>query len=112
MKRYLHSMLTIAVGLFLSISIFAQSQSTTGLIQGTVTDPNGAVIAGATITVRNVETGFERKITSNSDGFFTAPLLPLGKYRVTTEAGGFANSVLENIQVTVGQTRALRIELK
>ena len=112
MKRLLHVSLTIAAGLFLAISIFAQSQSTTGLIQGTVTDQNDAVVAGASITLRNVETGFERKISSNSDGFFSAPLLPLGKYRVTTEAQGFANSILENIQVTVGQTQSLKIGLK
>ncbi len=100
------------MGLLLSISIIAQSQSTTGLIQGTVVDPNGAVVPGATITVRNVNTGFERSVSSNSDGFFTAPLLPLGKYRVTTRAQGFGDSVLENIQVTIGQTQKLKIDLK
>ena len=95
-----------------SSALFAQSQTTSGTIQGTVTDPNGAVLSGASITVRNVGTGFERTVTSNSDGFFTAPLLPLGKYRVTTSANGFANSVLENVDVTIGHTLALNIALK
>ncbi|MEQ1923925.1 MAG: carboxypeptidase-like regulatory domain-containing protein, partial [Pyrinomonadaceae bacterium] len=81
--------------LLLCTCIFAQSQATTGLIQGTVVDPNGAVLAGASITVRNTETGFERTVTSNSDGLFSAPLLPLGRYRITTTASGFANSVLD-----------------
>lgn len=89
-----------------------QSQTTTGTIQGTVTDPNGAVIAGAAITVRNLDTGFERSATSNSDGYFTAPLLPLGKYRITARANGFSDSILENVDVTIGQTLALRFELK
>ena len=97
---------------FLGISIFAQSQSTTGTLQGNVVDPNGAVLSGASITVRNVNTGFERTVTSNSDGFFTAPLLPLGTYRVTTAASGFSNSVLENVEVTIGNTLALTVAMK
>ncbi len=98
--------------LILGLSVFAQSQSTTGLIQGTVTDPNGAVVSGASINVKNVDTGFERTVTSNSDGFFSAPLLPLGRYRVTTTASGFADSILENVGVTIGQTQSYRIEMK
>jgi hypothetical protein len=101
----------LCVAMF-AAAIFAQSQTTTGTIQGTVGDPNGAAIAGASVTVRNVQTGFERTVTSNSDGFFTAPLLPLGRYRVTTAATGFANSVLENVEVTIGNTLALDIALK
>jgi len=96
----------------LCVSALAQSQATTGLIQGNVVDPNGAVLAGASITVKNTETGFERTVTSNSDGFFSAPLLPLGRYRVTTSASGFTNSVLENVAVTIGQTQSFRIEMK
>src|SRR5918993_955144 len=95
-----------------SISIFAQSQTTTGTLQGNVVDPNGAVLSGASVTVRNVNTGFERTVTSNSDGFFTAPLLPLGTYRVTTTANGFSNSILENVEVTIGNTLSLNIGLK
>ncbi|MEO5857378.1 MAG: carboxypeptidase regulatory-like domain-containing protein [Pyrinomonadaceae bacterium] len=96
----------------LCASLFAQSQSTTGLIQGTVVDQNGAVLSGASITVRNVNTGFERTVTSNSDGFFAAPLLPLGTYRVTASANGFSNSMVENVEVTIGNTLALNIGLK
>lgn len=90
----------------------AQSQATTGLIQGNVSDPNGAVVQGATVTVSNLDTGFERTVTSNSDGFFSAPLLSLGKYRVTTEAANFTKSVLEGIELSVGQTLTLKIDLK
>lgn len=100
------------LSMLLAMSAFGQSQSTTGLIQGTVSDPNGAVVAGASVTVKNTETGFERTVTTNSDGFFSAPLLPLGRYRVTTTASGFTNSVLENVAVSVGQTQTFRIEMK
>ena len=97
---------------FLGFAVLAQSQSTTGLIQGTVVDQNGAVVSGATIVVKNVETGFERTVTSNTDGLFTAPLLPLGRYRVTTSASGFSGSTFENVQVNIGQTLSLKIEMK
>jgi Carboxypeptidase regulatory-like domain/TonB-dependent Receptor Plug Domain len=112
MRRTLRAFLSVVSVLFLSLGVFAQSQSTTGLIQGTVTDPNGAIVNGATVNVKNTETGFERTVTSNSDGFFSAPLLPLGKYRVTTTATGFSNSVLENVQISVGQTLSLKVEMK
>lgn len=98
--------------LMYSITAFGQSQATTGLIQGTVTDPNGAVVSGATAVLRNVETGFERTVTSNSDGLFNAPLLPLGRYRVTVSASGFADTILENVSVSVGQTLSLRVDMK
>jgi Outer membrane receptor proteins, mostly Fe transport len=112
MKKILHLSMTMILGTMLCVSAHAQSQSTTGLIQGTIDDPNGAVVPGATIVVRNTETGFERTVTSNSDGFFSAPLLPLGKYRVTVEKQGFAQSVFENVQVTIGQTLNLHIDMK
>ncbi len=105
------SMCVVTIFLF-SLSAFAQSQATTGLIQGNVIDPNGAVVQGASVEVKNIETGFERIVTTNSDGFFSAPLLPLGKYRVTTDAKGFTKSVIEGIQLTVGQTLSLKIDLK
>lgn len=98
--------------MFLGISIFAQSQATTGLIQGTITDPNGAIVSGASINVKNTETGFERNVVSNGDGFFNAPLLPLGRYRVTTTATGFTDSVLDNVAVSIGQTQSFKIEMK
>ena len=112
MKNIMRFVTVFAVLTMLCTSSFAQSQSTTGLIQGTVVDPNGAIVSGASVTVRNVNTGFERTVTSNSDGLFTAPLLPLGTYRVTTSASGFSNSVLENVEVTIGNTLTLNIGLK
>ena len=112
MKLFCRVCLSVFISFLLCLPAFAQSQATTGLIQGTVTDPNGAVVQGATINVKNVETGFERTVTSNSDGFFSAPLLPLGKYRVTTDAGGFSKSILENVTVNIGQTLSLKIDLK
>ncbi len=112
MKKIFGFAISLFVVFISFMPVFGQSQSTTGLIQGTVSDPNGAVLQGASVTVKNQDTGFERTVTSNSDGFFTAPLLPLGKYRVTTTASGFTDSILENVEVSIGQTLNLKIDLK
>ncbi|MDM7924003.1 MAG: carboxypeptidase regulatory-like domain-containing protein [Pyrinomonadaceae bacterium] len=112
MNRILHALGVLAVFTMLSISAIAQSQATTGTVQGTIVDPNGAVVSGATITVKNNATGFERTVTTNSDGFFTAPLLPLGRYKITTTASGFSSSVLDNVEVNIGQTLNLSISMK
>lgn len=112
MKRLSRLTFIFSVIIAVSVSVLGQSQATTGVIQGTVTDPNGAVLAGASITVKNVNTGFERTVSTNSDGFYSAPLLPLGKYRVTASANGFSTTILENVEVTIGNTIALNISLK
>ena len=93
-------------------AVFAQSQATTGVIQGTVFDQNGAVVPGATAVIRNIETGFERNVTANDAGQFTAPLLPLGRYKVTVSAAGFEDSVIENLAVTVGAIATVRFDMK
>ena len=112
MKSILRAVIGLSILLALTANFYAQSQATTGLIQGSVLDPNGAVVQGATVNIKNTQTGFERNVTANSDGFFSAPLLPLGKYLVTTEATGFTKSVLENVELTIGQTLTLKIEMK
>lgn len=112
MRKILHFSMSIAFVLSIFATNFAQSQATTGLMQGTIYDQSGAVVPGATITIKNVDTGFERVVTSNADGVFTAPLLPLGMYKVTVSASGFADKIREDLKVTIGQTLALRIDLE
>ncbi|MCU0238638.1 MAG: TonB-dependent receptor [Pyrinomonadaceae bacterium] len=111
MNNIMRTIFSFAMVFCFALAIFAQSQSTTGLIQGTVTDQNGAVVSGATVTIKNTDTGFERTVSTNSEGFFSAPLLPLGKYKVSATGKGFATSVVES-QLTVGQTLNLPIALK
>ena len=72
----------------------AQSQATTGVIEGTVSDPSGAPIAGATVLVKNTATNLERTLATDADGRFRALLLPLGPYKVTTSLTGFALNVV------------------
>jgi Carboxypeptidase regulatory-like domain/TonB dependent receptor len=99
---------SLACGLYLS----TPAQTISGSMEGHVTDHNGAVIPGAKVAIRNVETGQERVVTTNAEGFFRTPFLPLGAYRVIASSQGFANVTQENIQVTLNQTVVANFELK
>ena len=86
----------IALG---AIPLHAQSQATTGVIEGTVVDESGASVPGATVTLKNTATNFERVVSTNADGRFRGLLLPLGPYRVTVTMSGFATLVREGIDL-------------
>src|SRR6266852_5572172 len=87
------------------------AQTVTGTLQGTVSDMNGAVVPGAEILIRNAETGQERTLKTNGDGFFLATFLPLGRYNVTVSQKGFTKVVKESIEITLNQTRVVDITL-
>src|SRR5215510_5126788 len=93
-------------------AIVAQTQSTTGTIQGTVVDANGAVVPGANVEIKNLETNFTRTLTTGEDGRFVAPLLQPGNYSVTVSKQGFATTVLESTVLTVGQALSIPFSLK
>jgi len=103
----------IACVLFTAIGALAQSQATSGNIEGRVTDPNGAAVPNITVTATNQETAFAKTANTDTEGIFSVTFLPPGKYRVTTSAGqGFAVADLSNVTVTVGGKTPLDIELK
>src|ERR671926_311003 len=85
-------------------AIFAQSQATTGTIQGTVVDTNGATVSGANIEIKNLDTNATRALTTDDEGRFTAPLLQPGNYSVSASKQGFASAKVESTALTVGQT--------
>ena len=91
---------------------WAQSQATTGLIEGTVVDESGAAVPGASVTFRNTATNFERQATTDKDGRFRGSLLPLGPYKVSVSLAGFATMVRDGINLSVGQTVNLPITMK
>jgi hypothetical protein len=88
------------------------AQAITGTIEGTVTDKDGGGLPGVTVTVINTATGYEGILSTGSSGFFQAPLLPLGPYAVTFELEGFATLIREGLDLALGQTINLRIELQ
>jgi outer membrane receptor protein involved in Fe transport len=98
--------------LLLTGVVFAQSQATTGNIEGRVTDQTGAVVPNVTVSATNQDTGFGKTIQSDDEGNYKFVLLPPGRYKVeTTSAQGFAASTYENVQVTVGAQNNLEIVL-
>ncbi|MFN2408426.1 MAG: TonB-dependent receptor domain-containing protein, partial [Pyrinomonadaceae bacterium] len=95
--------------LFMTTAAFAQT--VTGTLQGTVSDAKGAVVAGAEVVIRNMETGQERTLQTNSEGSYIAPFLPLGRYTVTAGATGFGKVAQENIEIPLNQTRVINFTL-
>jgi Carboxypeptidase regulatory-like domain/TonB-dependent Receptor Plug Domain len=110
-RRLGTSLLTLALAIGLPAAAFAQSQATTGIIEGTVLDPSGAALPGATVTLHDTATNFERVVVSDGAGRFRAPLLPLGPYRVTVALEGFATLVREGLDLSVGETVSLTLQL-
>jgi outer membrane receptor protein involved in Fe transport len=102
--------LVCAAALLLASSS-ALAQTVTGTLQGTVSDAKGAVVAGAEIVIRNMETGQERTVQTNSEGAFTAAFLPLGRYTVTASSPGFSKVAQENIEIALNQTRVISFTL-
>ena len=90
----------------------AKAQLTTGDIVGAVTDSSGASVPGAVISVKNVDTGRARSITTGPTGRYEAPELPVGKYEVTATLAGFQTSVRRGIELTVGRHAVVDLVLE
>ncbi len=93
-------------------ALWAQSQATTGVIEGTVTDESGGVLPGAGVSLQNTATNYEQSLTTDERGRFRGVLLPLGPYQVTASLDGFATLVREGLELAVGQTITLSLTLK
>ena len=87
------------------------AQGTTGSISGVVQDASKGALPGATVTVKDVDTGRARVLTTDSEGRYRADALAPGKYSVTVELSGFRTAEFESITISVGQATALNIEL-
>src|SRR5712692_8869421 len=88
------------------------AQTFRGTVLGTVTDASGAVVPGAKIAVRNVNTGQERTTQTSGDGSYSVPELPTGTYTVTITQGGFQTSVTSGVVVDVASERRVDAQLK
>jgi len=92
--------------------IFSQTQITTGVIQGTVLDPTGAVIPGAAVEAHNLDTNVRQTAASDESGRFSFLALPAGKYEVIAKKDGFSTIIQQGIDLTVGQALNLRLPMK
>src|SRR5467141_2216932 len=101
----------VVLALVFPVILAAQSQATTGVIRGTVTDPSGTAVAGASVVLRETQTGFQRQVATNERGIFVAPLMPLGTYDVTARAVGFSETRRTGVRLGVGETVNLTLPL-
>ena len=109
MKQIRRSLSIFTILLISVLSIFAQSQ---GHISGTVTDASGAIVPGATVTVKNDKTGETRTVTATEDGTFSVPALQPSTYTITVTGGNFKPTTQAGVQVLVGQEVTLALILK
>ena len=110
--RFAKGFATSLLVLAFAVAAFSQSQVTTGTIQGTVGDANGAAVAGATVEIKNLDTNLSKTLTTDEGGRFVALALSPGKYSVTVTKQGFATAVAEKLDLTVGQSLNLPVEMK
>src|SRR5688500_1905128 len=112
-KRAMRNALIILVSIVtcLLFSSPVIGQTTTSSIEGTVRDPNGAVIAGAEVKASGTPLASERSVTANEEGFYRITALPAGKYILTVSHTGFATST-SNIELTLNRVVTLDIQLQ
>jgi hypothetical protein len=92
--------------------VLAQQQSINGSIRGTITDPSNAPIPGVSVTVKNLDTGFTRQVTTSTDGVYLAPNLPIGTYSVSTTANGFAPFSQSGVHLDAGSDVTVSQQLR
>ena len=109
LKSFGIGLLIILAAAFPALS---QTQMTTGTIQGTVTDANGAIVPGASVEIKNLGTNLTRTLTTDDGGRFVALALPPGPYSVTVSKAGFATAVAERLDLTIGQALNLPVAMK
>src|SRR5580693_5794458 len=106
------SLASISLVFVLLAAASLSAQTFRGTILGTVTDPSGAVVAGATVTVRNTGTGLQRTTETSADGSFALPELPIGTYNVTVTQSGFDTFLTTGVTVDVASERRVDAKMK
>jgi hypothetical protein len=97
--------------IFLAMAVHALAQST-GTVRGNITDASDSPVPGASVTVRDENTGQERTITTDSGGAYFVPSLPNGTYRVEVKATGMASTTATHLILSVGSTVVQDFTLK
>lgn len=103
----MRTFLALCVGLLLTgVSLFGQSLAS---LSGTVSDPTGAVIPGATIQLENVNTGTTRETASDSAGLYSFPQMQPGTYKITAKVQGFQNVTISDVRLLVNSPATINI---
>jgi hypothetical protein len=104
-------LLVLFAAVFLT-AISASAQTSRGTVSGTVTDPNGAVVAGANVTLTNTETTVSRATTTNDEGFYRFDAVDPGNYNVVVNSAGFGELTKTNVTVQASQTSTIDAQLQ
>ena len=108
LNRFLKSLSLLSIVLAGIGLAHAQSTAT---VAGTVTDPSGAVVPHAQVTVHGNATGLDRVVTSDEQGGYTVPSLPPGNYRIEAVAPGFSRYIVQSVQLQVDQATTVNLQL-
>lgn len=111
-NRVVQLSLVAATILLLGFSVSTSAQETSGQIRGTVIDPQGAVVPGASVTAKHVTTGSDYQATTGDTGGFVFPNVRLGQYTIVVELAGFKRVLLQDVKVEVAGIAELKIELE
>jgi hypothetical protein len=95
----------------LCLAAVGEAQSTGATLQGTISDPQRALLPGVTVVISNVETGFSRTVVTDERGWYRAPALPPGSYEVRAELQGFGSVVRSGLTLTIGQEATINLQL-
>ena len=116
MKRFpkwaLAAVVCLAAALAIPFPLFAQSAISRGTISGTVTDPSGAALAGASVAAKNEATGLTLRTTTNRSGFYSFPSLSVGDYDISVSHKAFKTTDVNDIVLQVGQTMQVNATLQ
>jgi len=111
-KRTLVSILSLALIMMGLAPAMLAAQQPTGGIEGTVLDPQGAVVSGATVTARDVATNLTRTVKASDDGHYRISQLPPGNYEVKVTAPNFKSTVVSGVKVDVGANASVDVKLE
>src|SRR5258708_33915762 len=103
--------LVLAILVVLSLAVAANAQTFRGAINGTVSDPSGAVVPNAQVKAAENSTGIDHPTVTTSDGAFAFQDIPLGFYKVTVTASGFPVYTVDKVDVTAGTIYTLTVKL-
>lgn len=112
MARVAHHLARVCLLLLLLSPVPVAAQSTTGTIQGTVTDNQNAGVPGATVTVRNTETNVTRTVTTETTGFYRFLNMPTGIYQLTVELAGFSKYVRSGVTLALNQDAVVDVMIQ
>ncbi len=103
---------SVAVILVCGSTVPLRAQYTTARLSGIVSDPTGAVVAGATVTVQDVGTGYSQTTSSTNAGQYLFPSLPVGNYQITVSVAGYTSYVQKGIALSLGQAASQNVQLQ